>query len=278
MGYFDYTREKDFLVCIDSDGCAMDTMNVKHFKCFGPEWIKQYGLEAVQEEGLAYWNDVNLFTTTRGINRFKGLALGLLWAREKGYEIEGLDEFVKWTEEANELSNPALMAYCQKANNPCMENALLWSIHVNRAITELPKDDKPFDHVKETMDFMCQQADLTAVSSANGEAVQAEWTKHGLKEDCRVLLSQEAGSKVHCIGELLKLGYDKKNTLMVGDAFGDRDSAFKNGVWFFPIIVNKEGESWERLKNEAFPKLVEGTFDEAYQKELLERFEKALEA
>ena len=261
MGYFDYTREKDFLVCIDSDGCAMDTMNVKHFKCFGPEWIKQYGLEAVQEEGLAYWNDVNLFTTTRGINRFKGLALGLLWAREKGYEIEGLDEFVKWTEEANELSNPALMAYCQKANNPCMENALLWSIHVNRAITELPKDDKPFDHVKETMDFMCQQADLTAVSSANGEAVQAEWTKHGLKEDCRVLLSQEAGSKAHCIGELLKLGYDKKNTLMVGDAFGDRDSAFKNGVWFFPIIVNKEGESWERLKNEAFPKLVEGTFD-----------------
>lgn len=278
MGYFDYTREKDFLVCIDSDGCAMDTMNVKHFKCFGPEWIKQYGLEAVQEEGLAYWNDVNLFTTTRGINRFKGLALGLLWAREKGYEIEGLDEFVKWTEEANELSNPALMAYCQKANNPCMENALLWSIHVNRAITELPKDDKPFEHVKETMDFMCQQADLTAVSSANGEAVQAEWTKHGLKEDCRVLLSQEAGSKAHCIGELLKLGYDKKNTLMVGDAFGDRDSAFKNGVWFFPIIVNKEGESWERLKNEAFPKLVEGTFDEAYQKELLERFEKALEA
>lgn len=276
MGYFDYTREKDFLVCIDSDGCAMDTMNVKHFKCFGPEWIKQYGLEAVQEEGLAYWNDVNLFTTTRGINRFKGLALGLLWAREKGYEIEGLDEFVKWTEEANELSNPALVAYCQKVNNPCMENALLWSIHVNRSITELPKDDKPFENVKDTMDFMCKQADLTAVSSANGEAVETEWTKHKLKEDCRVLLSQEAGSKAYCIGELLKLGYEKKNTLMVGDAPGDRDSAFKNGVWFFPIIVNKEGESWERLKNEAFPKLVDGTFDEAYQKELLEMFEKAL--
>ena len=159
-----------------------------------------------------------------------------------------------------------------------MENALLWSIHVNRSITELPKDDKPFEHVKDTMDFMCQQADLTAVSSANGEAVETEWTKHGLKEDCRVLLSQEAGSKAYCIGELLKLGYDKKNTLMVGDAPGDRDSAFKNGVWFFPIIVNKEGESWERLKNEAFPKLVEGTFDEAYQKELLDMFEKALDA
>ena len=75
-----------------------------------------------------------------------------------------------------------------------MENALLWSIHVNRSITELPKDDKPFENVKDTMDFMCKQADLTAVSSANGEAVETEWTKHKLKEDCRVLLSQEAGS------------------------------------------------------------------------------------
>lgn len=25
-----------FIVCIDSDGCAMDTMNIKHDKCFGP--------------------------------------------------------------------------------------------------------------------------------------------------------------------------------------------------------------------------------------------------
>lgn len=278
MGYFDFEKQHDFLVCIDSDGCAMDTMNVKHFKCFGPEWIKQYGLEAVEEEGLAYWNDINLFTKTRGINRFKGLAMGLLWAREKGYEIEGLDEFVTWTEEAKELSNPALIAYCQKKYNPCMENALLWSIHVNRSITELPKDDKPFENVKDTMDMMCQKADLTAVSSANGEAVETEWTKHGLKEDCRVLLSQEAGSKAYCINKLLELGYDKKKTLMVGDAPGDRDSAFKNGVWFFPIIVNKEGESWKRLKEEAFSKLVDGTFDQAYQDELLDAFEKALEA
>lgn len=278
MGYFDFEKQHDFLVCIDSDGCAMDTMNVKHFKCFGPEWIKQYGLEAVEEEGLAYWNDINLFTKRRGINRFKGLAMGLLWAREKGYEIEGLDEFVTWTEEAKELSNPALIAYCQKKYNPCMENALLWSIHVNRSITELPKDDKPFENVKDTMDMMCQKADLTAVSSANGEAVETEWTKHGLKEDCRVLLSQEAGSKAYCINKLLELGYDKKKTLMVGDAPGDRDSAFKNGVWFFPIIVNKEGESWKRLKEEAFSKLVDGTFDQAYQDELLDAFEKALEA
>ena len=45
MSYFDYAKEKDFLICIDSDGCAMDTMNSKHFNSFGPEYVKTYGLE-----------------------------------------------------------------------------------------------------------------------------------------------------------------------------------------------------------------------------------------
>lgn len=157
-----------------------------------------------------------------------------------------------------------------------MENALLWSIHVNRAITRLPREDRPFEHVKETMDEMCKAADLAAVSSANEQAVEAEWRKHKLKEDCRVLLSQEAGSKAFCIGELLKKGYDQTKALMVGDALGDRDSALYNGIWFFPIVVNQEGESWQRLKTEAFPKLIDGTFNEAYQKKVLEEFERAL--
>ena len=76
-------KEHDYLICIDSDGCAMDTMNSKHFYCFGPEWVKQYGLEDIQEEALKYWNQINLYSKTRGINRFKGLAMGLEWAKRK---------------------------------------------------------------------------------------------------------------------------------------------------------------------------------------------------
>lgn len=276
MDYFDFQPTKEYLVCIDSDGCAMDTMNVKHFKCFGPEWMKQFGLEAVREEGLSYWNEVNLYTKTRGINRFKGLALGLLWAKEKGYDIPGLADFVTWTNEAKELSNTALLKICEKQENPCMENALLFSIHVNRAITRLPGDERPFPNVKQAMDEMCRQADLAAVSSANGQAVEKEWKCHGLKEDCRALLSQEAGSKAYCIGRLLELGYQRKHTLMAGDAPGDLESAQKNGVWFFPIIVNKEGESWERLRTEGFQRLITNTFTEEYQKELIDEFHQAL--
>ncbi len=277
MGYFDYETKSEYLVCIDSDGCAMDTMEIKHRECFGPQWIYTYGLNEHFEECMKVWLDINLYTITRGINRFKGLALALQEMKKRGIlEVAGLEEFVAWTNEAKELSNPALLALTQKSKSECIEKALLWSIRTNRAIHYLPSEDKPFDHVKMAMDDMCKEADLVAVSSANGEAVEAEWTKHRLKENCRVLLCQEAGSKAFCISELKKKGYVPNKILMVGDAPGDRDAAAKNGVWYYPILVGKEAESWMRLKEEAYPKLLNGTFDAAYQKQLILEFEKNL--
>lgn len=277
MGYFDFEKTKDYAVCIDSDGCAMDTMEVKHRKCFGPQWIYTYGLEKNFEECMELWLSINLYTGTRGINRFKGLALALEEAQRRGYcHTEGLEKFVTWTKEAKELSNPALLTLTQKSDNPCIEKALLWSIRTNRAIYGLPAEDEPFPNVKWTMDEMCKTADLAAVSSANKEAVEAEWSKHHLKENCRVLLTQEAGSKAFCIGELKKKGYAPEKLLMVGDAPGDKDAAAKNGVHFYPILVGKEGESWSRLLDEAFPKLLSGEFDDAYQAELIRDFEKNL--
>ena len=47
---------KEFLVCVDSDGCAMDTMDIKHFQCFGPHMIEEWGLEQWREPLLARWN------------------------------------------------------------------------------------------------------------------------------------------------------------------------------------------------------------------------------
>lgn len=277
MSYFDYAKEKDFLICIDSDGCAMDTMNSKHFNSFGPEYVKTYGLEEYREEALQHWNEVNLFSGTRGINRFKGLAMALReMSNRKGIKFDGLEGFEDWCENAPQLSNPALLEECQKTRNECMEKALLWSIHVNLSIVEAQDEDMPFENVKDAMDEMSKHADLTAVSSANGQAVDSEWTKHKIKENCRVLLCQEAGSKAYCIERLLEKGYDKSKVLMVGDAPGDKKAALDNGVRFYPIIVEKEGFSWKRLKEEASVKLLNGEFDDNYQEQLIKEFEAAL--
>ena len=63
----EYTKKKEFLVCVDSDGCAMDTMDIKHFRCFGPCMVAEWGLEEWKTPILDRWNEVNLYTMTRGI-------------------------------------------------------------------------------------------------------------------------------------------------------------------------------------------------------------------
>ena len=72
-----FTPKKEWLVCVDSDGCAMDTMDVKHIRCFGPCMVKEWGLEEWQDQVLERWNEINLYSMTRGINRFLALAQAL---------------------------------------------------------------------------------------------------------------------------------------------------------------------------------------------------------
>ena len=40
-----FKKRKEFLVCIDSDGCAIDSMNIKHINCFGPEMVGEWALD-----------------------------------------------------------------------------------------------------------------------------------------------------------------------------------------------------------------------------------------
>ena len=223
---------------------------------------------------MKVWLDISLYSINRGINRFKGLAMALVEMEKRGHHFDGLEEFITWTEESAELSNPALLAYAQKCNSDCVEKALLWSIRTNRAIHQLTIEDKPFANVKTAMEEMSKRADLVSLSSSNFEAIDAEWTKHGLKENCRAILCQEVGSTSYCIQQMVKRkGYAPDRILMVGDAPTDRDAAVENGAWYYPILVGKESESWERLLNEAFPKFMEGTFNQEYQDTLMKEFE-----
>ena len=108
--FLKYQKKKEYLVCVDSDGCAMDTMDIKHIRCFGPCMVKQWKLEPWQDEILKRWNEINLYTMTRGINRFKGLAMALREIDQKYCRIEDLDTLVKWVDTTQELSNDALKA------------------------------------------------------------------------------------------------------------------------------------------------------------------------
>lgn len=269
----EYKKKKEFLICVDSDGCAMDTMDIKHIRCFGPCMVNEWGLEQWKEEILKRWNEINLYTMTRGINRYKGLSAALQEIHGKYTQIEDLDTLVQWVKESPELSNAALQRAIDNKDSISLKKALSWSKAVNESINRLPEEEKvPFEGVKETLAFAHGKADVAIVSSANLDAVLEEWERFGLLEHTDIVLAQDAGSKAYCIGQLLKAGYDKEHVLMCGDAPGDLDAAKQNGVFYYPILVRHERESWKEFRETAVEKLMDGTYGGDYQQSKTEAF------
>ncbi len=266
MSIFDsFVRKHDYLVCVDSDGCVMDTMNCKHFNCFGPCMVAEWGLEEWAKPILERWNVINLFSMTRGINRFKGLAMALSEIDKQYKPIEGVEALVHWAETAPALSNDGVAKAAAEATDPSaklvLEKALSWSKAVNASIVELDESLKvPYEGAKEGLAAAHTFADVAMVSSANRDAVEEEWGKFGLLEHSDIVLAQDIGSKAACIAAMLKFGYDPNKVVMVGDAPGDSDAAEKNHVHYYPILVNHEKESWDEAIKVAFPKLQSGDY------------------
>lgn len=266
-----FKKTKDYLICVDSDGCAIDTMDIKHHLCFGPCMVKEWNLEQWQEKILARWNDINLYTMTRGINRFKGLAKALSEINDSYIKIEDIDLLLKWVDEATELSNQSLERMADTTGKVIFRKALSWSKAVNKSITELPESKKkPFENVKEGLMKAHSFADVAIVSSANRDAVEEEWGAHGLIEHVDIILCQDAGSKLHCISRLKEKGYDSKNILMIGDAPGDQAAAEINQVHFYPILVKQEAESWKELEQNALELFKHNNFTEYEERKMLE--------
>lgn len=266
MSIFDsFEKKHDFLVCVDSDGCVMDTMNCKHFNCFGPCMVDEWELGEWKDEILARWNVINLFSMTRGINRFKGLAMALGEIDKQYKPIPGVAALQHWADTAPALSNDGVIKAAEETTDPeanaIFQKALSWSKAVNASIVKLPEELKvPYDGAKEGLAAAHQFADVAMVSSANRDAVEEEWGKFGLLQHTDIVLAQDVGSKAACIAAMLKFGYDPAKVLMIGDAPGDCDAAEKNSVHYYPILVNHEKDSWDEAINQAFAKLQEGSY------------------
>lgn len=270
-----WERRKDFLLCVDSDGCAMDTMDIKHKTCFGPKMIECYGLEAHRDAVQTLWDEINLYRLSRGINRFLALVETLKAIEERGISklSDPYDRLEAWANTSKELSMPALAAEIEKTGDSQLALAFRWSKEVNEAISRLPDDHGAFPGVREAMTELSRVADISIVSSANGDALESEWHRCELDRYISALLGQESGSKAFCISELLRLGgYEKNRVLMVGDAPGDLKAAEKNGVLYYPILVGKEEFSWNRLCSEAIGRLTDGSFEGEYQEQLKKEF------
>lgn len=252
----EFIPRHDYLICFDSDGTVMDTMTVKHSQCLCPTLIEVWGLKAWETPVTQLWHDINLFQITRGVNRFKALALALRVINDKYTPIEGLADLEAWVSSGSTLSGDALEVLVANLHSEALKKAFLWTETVNKKIALIPlADKKPFPGAAHGLKAASEFADIAVISTANREALLEEWGEYALLDYADVILAQDSGSKEHCISELLKKGYHKSHILMVGDAPGDMDAAKQNKVYFYPMLCGHEEECWAELKDIGYGKL-----------------------
>lgn len=278
---FDLVRRHGFLVCVDSDGCVMDTMSSKHIRCFGPCLVRIWGLDEWRDEVLTLWNEINLYRATRGINRFEGLTSALVQINDKMTRVAGIDALCAWCDSTDTLCEDALRVAIEGCGSgegrECLELALEWSRLVNKEIRALPESlRRPFGGAGEVLRLMHTVADVAVVSSADRGSVMSEWSRWGLLEHVDAVMAQDSGTKERSISRLLRLGYPAECVLTVGDSIGDMEAARHSGTCFFPIIPTRECESWQVLADTAIPRLLDGTYKGRYQQQRIEEFVEVL--
>src|SRR5512138_997621 len=146
----DLHPQHSFFVGIDSDGCAFDSMEIKHKECFIPNIIKWWGLQAVSKYAREAAEFVNLYSKWRGVNRWPALVMVFDLLRDRaevrarGAKIPEAKQLKAFMASGQPLSDTGLKAYMAAHPDPELETALGWSKAVNATIADLVHGVPPF--------------------------------------------------------------------------------------------------------------------------------------
>lgn len=261
-----FSKKHDFLICIDSDGCAFDVMDLKHQECFCPAAVEHFSLQPVSRYARSTWDFVNLYSSTRGIHRLLALVrvLDLMEKRrevvERGFAVPRLPSLHEYIAKGLPLSNDGMREYLSAHPEKVdLASVIDWSEDVNTRVARMVHGIPPFPGVRESLTLSAEKADIAIVSATHSAALEHEWNEHGLMSFVSVVCGQEIGTKKACI-ESLKTRYDAGHVLMLGDAPGDMTAAHAGGAQFYPICPGAEVASWRD-----FPLYAEKFFSGAYQ-------------
>ena len=272
--------DRKYFVGIDSDGCVFDTMELKHKECFIPNTIRYFGLRNVSRVARETAEFVNLYSRYRATNRFSALItmLDLLRDRpevaEREVEVPTLEGLREWLASEKIPSNTTLKEALERTGNPDLRLCMKWSNAVNESIEILVQGMPAFRWVRESLQKLRPQCELVVVSATPQAALKREWRERGLDGLVDRICGQELGSKKVILADAAN--YPKSNRLMIGDAMNDLLAARACECLFFPVLPNRETESWERLYSEALDKFFEGTFQGEYENGLISEFERIL--
>ena len=271
-------KKHDFLVAIDSDGCAFDTMEIKHKECFIPNIIKFWGLQAVSKYAREASEFVNLYSRERGVNRWPALIKAFELLEERPEVMERRDAFFDYSRLADfihsgkKLSNAGVQEMIDETGEEIFHRALAWSEAVNADIAAMVHGVPPFPHMRQSLEKVVPLADVIVCSATPCEALEKEWTEHDIARYAAVIAGQEMGSKKEHLALVCDGRYAPGPVLMIGDALGDMKAAQANGALFYPVNPGGEAASWGRFASEAADRFFAGTFAGDYQQALIDEF------
>jgi phosphoglycolate phosphatase-like HAD superfamily hydrolase len=248
-----FEPQKEFFIGIDSDGCVFDTMEIKHKECFCPAFINHFGLQPASKYAREVWEFVNLYSHTRGINRFKAVLRALELYNERDEvalrkaSVPRLEGLQAWAERETKLGNPAFEAELERDPHPDLELVYKWSCDVNRAVEKIVRNVPPFPYVHESLTTVREKADSIVVSQTPLEALEREWDEQELSGYVRLIAGQEMGRKSEHLARAAGGKYSEDHILMIGDAPGDLTAAKENNALFYPVIPGEEEESWQQF-------------------------------
>ena len=282
---YDFRPQHEFFVGIDSDGCVFNSMEVKHNDCFSVNLVKHFGLASISRQVHQAWDFVNLYSKTRGTNRFKAVLLVCDFLREMplvrnmGVAVPELTYLREWAETETKLGNPALQSAIDTATGDRLaelEQVMGWSLGVNESVAEIVYNVPPFPGVQEALKRLQGSADVIVVSATPDEALQREWSEHGIDAYVALIAGQEMGTKTEHLTITTKDRYPENRVLMLGDSPGDLKAARDVGALFFPVNPGAEDASWRLFLDEALDKFFRGDYAGGYEAGLIDEFQALL--
>ena len=151
-------KKHEYFIGFDSDGCVFDTMEIKQKECFCPNFIKHFNLQAGSKYAREVWEFVNLYSKTRGCNRFLAVKYSLTFIRDRKefaarhINVMSMPEMNKWIEEETKLGNPALEEKVKVTGSSELTALLAWSKEVNKTIEEIVHGIPPFPGVIDVLE------------------------------------------------------------------------------------------------------------------------------
>ena len=272
-----------FFVGIDSDGCAFDTMEIKHKECFTPNTIKHWSLQAVSKYAREASEFVNLYSKWRGINRWPALVMVFDLLRERPEVMARnvvlpaaprIREFI--ADEGYPKSNDGLKAFMAEYPDPELDTAWAWTHGVNETVADMVYGVPPFPWLRESLCYLEDKADMIVVSATPLEALTREWREHDIARHVRVIAGQEMGKKALHLKLAATGKYAPERILMIGDAPGDMNAARASNALFYPINPGFEEESWQRFHEESVHAFLAGEYAGDYEARLIAEFEALL--